>query len=190
MGPPSKDTELRRQVRSWNRYNARLGKEWRNPQEETKLEDLIAEVDENSGQELKRVKVEDQKEAMKIEDGDVTQDRFMEEEKTVVMEITEAARDVRVVSDDKKCDAERLDVVSDGEEQPAGQEGFVQQLAKQEAVPKASNQKVIEEDDEQGHNLIKNQFGNGLRDQLIIAFQIDRQNLPPSWGEGSALSDG
>ena len=105
------------------------------------------------------------------------------------MEITEAARDARVVSDDKKCDAERLDVVSDGEEPPAGQEGFVQQLAKQEAVPKASKQKVIEEDDEQGQSVIKNQFGNGLRDQLSRAFQIDRHNLPPSWGEGSALSD-
>ena len=65
----------------------------------------------------------------------------------------------------------------------------MQQLAKQEAVPKASEQKVIEEDDEQGHNAIKDQFGNGLRDQLIEAFQIDRHNLPPSWGEGSALSD-
>ena len=104
------------QVRSWKRYNARLGKEWRNPQEETKLEDVIAEVEKASGQELKRVKVEDQKDAMKIEDGDVTQDRFMEEEKALVIEITEAARDVRVVSDDKKCDAERVDVVSDGEE--------------------------------------------------------------------------
>ena len=88
---------------------------------------MIAEVEEASGQELKRAKVEDQKEAMKIEGGDATQDRFMEEEETVVMEITEAARDVRVVSDDKKCDAERVDVVSDGEEPPAGQEGFVQQ---------------------------------------------------------------
>ena len=70
----------------------RLNNEWGNPQEETKLEDAIAEVEEASGQELKRVKVEDQKEAIKIEDGDVTQDRFMEEEKTVVMEITEAVR--------------------------------------------------------------------------------------------------
>ena len=167
----------------------RLKDEWGNPKEETKLEDVIAEVEEASGQELKRVKVEDQKEAMKIEGGDVTQDRFMEEEKAVVMEITKAARDVRVVSDDKKCDAERVDIVSDGEEQPAGQEGFVQQLAKQEAVPEASEQKVIEEDDAQGHNVIKSQFGNGLKDQLIEAFQIDRHNLPPSWGEGSALSD-
>ena len=150
---------------------------------------MIAEVEETSGQELKRAKVVDQKEAMKIEGGDVTQDRFMEEEETVVMEITEAARDVRVVSDDKKCDAERADVVSDSEEPPAGQEGFVQQLAKQEAVPKAFEQKAVEEDDAQGHNLIKSQFGNGLRDQLIEAFQIDRHNLPPSWGEGSALSD-
>ena len=134
---------------------------------------MIVEVEEASGQELTRVKVEDQKEAMKIEGGDVTQDRLMEEEVyTVVMEITEAARDVRVVSDDKKCDAERVDVVSDGEEPPAGQEGFVQQLAKQEAVPKASQQKVIDEDDEQGHNLIKDQFYNGFRDQLIRTFQM------------------
>ena len=81
----------------------RLKNEWGNPQEESKLEDVIAEVEEASGQELKRAKVEDQKEAMKIEGGDVTQDRFMEEEETVVMEITEAARDVRVVSDDKNA---------------------------------------------------------------------------------------
>ena len=47
------------------------------------------------------------------------------------------------------------------------QEGFVQQLAKQEAVPRASEQKVIDEDDEQGHNLIKDQFYNEFRDQLI-----------------------
>jgi len=48
----------------------------------------------------------------------------------------------------KKCDAERVDVVSGGEEQPVGQEDFVHQLAKQEAVPKASEQKVFKEDDE------------------------------------------
>ena len=89
--PPSKNTNMRRQVKSWRRYKERLGNEWRNPQEEAKLEDVIAEVEEASGQELKRAKVEDQKEAMKIESGDVTQDRFMEEEDTVVMEITEAA---------------------------------------------------------------------------------------------------
>ena len=47
----------------------------------------------------------------------------------------------------KKCDAERVDVVSGGEEQPVGQEDFVQQLAKQEAVPKASEQNFSEEDD-------------------------------------------
>ena len=173
--PPSKNTNMRRQVKSWRRYKERLGNEWRNPQEEAKLEPKIVDViaeGETLGQELKRAKVEDQKEAMKIEGGDVTQDRFMEEEETVVMEITEAARDVRVVSDDKKCDAERVDVVSDGEEPPAGQEGFVQQLAKQEAVPKASQQKVIDEDDEQGHNLIKDQFYNGFRDQLIRTFQM------------------
>ena len=50
-----------------------------------KLEDVVAKVEEASGQELKRAKVEDQKEAMKIEGGDVTQDRFMEEDDTVVM---------------------------------------------------------------------------------------------------------
>ena len=183
--PPCEYTDLRRQVKSWKRYNMRLKNEWRNPQEETKLEDVVAEVEEASGQELKRAKVEDQKEAMKIEGGDVTQDRFMEEEETVVMEITEAARDVRVVSDDKKCDAERVDVVSDGEEPPAGQEGFVQQLPKQEAVPRASEQKVIDEDDEQGHNLIKDQFYNEFRDQLI---SMRDQNLSKNlWRE---LSDG
>ena len=82
---------------------------------------------------------------------------------------------IAAVSDEESrlelCDAERVDVVSDGEEPPAGQEGFVQQLAKQEAVPRASEQKVIDEDDEQGHNLIKDQFYNGFRDQLIRTFQ-------------------
>ena len=29
--PPSKNTNLRRQVKSWRRYNERLGKEWGNP---------------------------------------------------------------------------------------------------------------------------------------------------------------
>ena len=58
------------------------------------------------------------------------------------------------------------------EEQPVRQEGFVQQPAKQEAVPRASEQKVIDEDDEQGHNLIKDQFYNGFRDQLIRTFQM------------------
>ena len=49
---------------------------------------------------------------------------------------------------------------------------FVQHPAKQEAVPRASEQKVIDEDDEQGHNLIKDQFYNGFRDQLIRTFQM------------------
>ena len=33
-------------------------------------------------------------------------------------------------------------------------------------------QKVIDEDDEQGHNVIKSQFDNGFRDQLIRTFQM------------------
>ena len=51
--PPSKYTDLRRQVKSWKRYNMGLKNEWENPQEETKLEDVIAEVEEASRQELK-----------------------------------------------------------------------------------------------------------------------------------------
>ena len=78
--PPSKNTNLRQQVRSWNRYNSRLGKEWGDPQEETKLEpklvDVIAEVDETLGQELKRDKEEDKK----TEDDNVMQG-FMEAKK-------------------------------------------------------------------------------------------------------------
>ena len=71
--PPSKNTNLRRQVKSWRRYNARLCEEWRNPQEETKLApnfvDVIAEVDETLGQELKQ----DTEEDKKIEDDEVMQ---------------------------------------------------------------------------------------------------------------------
>ena len=79
--PPRKNTNLRRQVKSWKRYNARLGKEWGNPQEETKLEpklvEVIAEVDETTlGQELKRDKEEDKK----TEDDNVMQG-FMEARK-------------------------------------------------------------------------------------------------------------
>ena len=71
------------------------------------------------------------------------------------------------------------------EEQPERQGDFVQQPAKQEAVPRASEQKVIDEDDEQGHNLIKDQFYNGFRDQLI---SMRDQNLSKNlWRE---LSDG
>ena len=52
--PPCEYTDLRRQVKSWKRYNMRLKNEWGNPQEESKLEDVIAEkVGEASGQELK-----------------------------------------------------------------------------------------------------------------------------------------
>ena len=47
------------------------------------------------------------------------------------------------------------------------QEDFVQQLAKQEAAPKASEQNVAEEDDEQGNNVIKDQlFDDEFKDNL------------------------
>merc|ERR1719424_1733976 len=106
--PPSKNTNLRKQVKSWKRYNERLGKEWGDPQEETKLEpklvDVIAEVDETLRQELKRDKEEDKK----IEDDDV------EDRRAVSDDEGEVAKDRRVVPEAKG--AEDLRDVSDSEE--------------------------------------------------------------------------
>ena len=106
--PPSKNTNLRKQVKSWKRYNERLGKEWGDPQEETKLEpklvDVIAEVDETLRQELKRDKEEDKK----IEDDDV------EDRRAVSDDEGEVAKDRRVVPEAKA--AEDLRDVSDSEE--------------------------------------------------------------------------
>ena len=59
--PPSKTTNLQRQVKSWKWCNMRLKKAWVYPQEEPKLESVITEVEEASGQESKRVKEEDKK---------------------------------------------------------------------------------------------------------------------------------
>jgi len=57
------------------------------------------------------------------------------------------------------------------EEQPVRQEDFVQQLAKQEAAPEASEQNVAEEDDEQGNNVIKGDTGH------VNAVSDDTQNI-------------
>jgi len=127
--PPSKNTNLRQQVRSWKRYNARLGKEWGDPQEETKLEpklvDVIAEVDETLRQELKRDKEEDKK----IEDDGVMKG-FMEvnkaEDRRAVSE-GEAAKDRQVVPEAKA--AEYLRDVSDSEEEEHVEEVSVQVVA-------------------------------------------------------------
>ena len=117
--PPSKNTNLRKQVKSWKRYNERLGKEWRDPQEETKLEpklvDVIAEVDETIRQELKRDKEEDKK----IEDDDVMKGfmeaKKVEDRRAVSDDEGEAAKDRRVVPEAKT--AEDLRDVSDSEEE-------------------------------------------------------------------------
>jgi hypothetical protein len=45
-----------------------------------------------------------------------------------------------------EVDSEQLNAVSDDEEKPVGQEGFVQQLTK-ETAPEASEQKFSEEND-------------------------------------------
>ena len=117
--PPSKNTNLRKQVKSWKRYNERLGKEWGDPQEETKLEpklvDVIAEVDETLRQELKRDKEEDKK----IEDDDVKKGfmeaKKVEDRRAVSDDEGEAAKDRRVVPEAKT--AEDLRDVSDSEEE-------------------------------------------------------------------------
>jgi len=115
--PPSKNTNLRKQVKSWKRYNERLGKEWGDPQEETKLEpklvDVIAEVDETLRQELKRDKEEDKK----IEDDDVKimEAKKVEDRRDVSDDEGEAVKDWRVVPEAKT--AEVLRDVSDSEEE-------------------------------------------------------------------------
>jgi len=120
--PPSKNTNLRQQVRSWKRYNARLGKEWGDPQEETKLEpklvDVIAEVDETLRQELKRDKEEDKK----IED-----DGVMKVRRGVSDDEGEAAKVRQVVPEAKA--AEYLRDVSDSEEEEHVEEVSVQVVA-------------------------------------------------------------
>ena len=129
--PPSKNTNLRRQVKSWKRYNARLGEEWGNPQEETKLEpklvDVIAEVDETLGQELKQDKEEDKK----IEDDDVMQGfmeaKNVEDRRDVSADEVEAAKDQRDVPEAKT--AEVLRDVSDSEEEEHVEKVSVQVVA-------------------------------------------------------------
>ena len=127
--PPSKNTNLRQQVRSWKRYNARLGKEWGDPQEETKLEpklvDVIAEVDETLRQELKRDKEEDKK----IEDDDVMQGLMEAKEdlRDVSADEVEAAKDQRDVTEAKT--AEALRDVSDSEEEEHVEKVSVQVVA-------------------------------------------------------------
>ena len=64
------------------------------------------------------------------------------------------------------------------EEQPVRQGGFVQQPAKQEAVPKASEQNVAEEDDEQGNNVIKDPLlDDEFKDNLLDCPRISYQKL-------------
>ena len=119
--PPSKNTDLRRQVKSWRRYKERLAKEWRDLQEEEKLEpkivDVIAEV-ETLEQELKQDKEEDKK----IEDDDVMQGL-----RDVSAEEVEAAKDQRDVTEAKT--AEALRDVSDSEEEEHVEKVSVQVVA-------------------------------------------------------------
>ena len=94
MGLPRKNTNLRRQVKSWRRYKERLAKEWRDLQEEEKLEpkivDVIAEV-ETLEQELKQDREEDKK----IEDDDVMlmEAKNVEDLRDVSADEVEAAKD-------------------------------------------------------------------------------------------------
>ena len=50
--------------------------------------------------------------------------------------------------DHSTADSDDLDTWRGSEEQPVRQEDFVQQPAKQETIPRASDQKVVKEDDE------------------------------------------
>ena len=125
--PPSKNTNMRRQVKSWRRYNERLGKEWRNPQEEAKLEpklvDVIAEV-ETLGQELKQDKEEDNK----IEDMQgFMEAKNVEDRRDVSADEVEAAKDQRDVPEAKT--AEVLRDVSDSEEEEHVEKVSVQVVA-------------------------------------------------------------
>ena len=122
--PPSKNTDLRRQVKSWRRYKERLAKEWRDLQEEEKLEpkivDVIAEV-ETLEQELKQDKEEDKK----IEDDDVMEAK--EDLRDVSADEVEAAKDQRDVTEAKT--AEALRDVSDSEEEEHVEKVSVQVVA-------------------------------------------------------------
>ena len=125
--PPSKNTNLRRQVKSWRRYNERLAKEWRNLQEEAKLEpklvDVIAEV-ETLGQELKQDKEEDNK----IEDMQgFMEAKNVEDRRDVSADEVEAAKDQRDVPEAKT--AEVLRDVSDSEEEEHLEKVSVQVVA-------------------------------------------------------------
>ena len=128
--PPSKNTDLRRQVKSWRRYKERLAKEWRDLQEEEKLEpkivDVIAEV-ETLEQELKQDKEEDKK----IEDDDVMQGfmeaKNVEDRRDVSADEVEAAKDQRDVPEAKT--AEVLRDVSDSEEEEHVEKVSVQVVA-------------------------------------------------------------
>ena len=125
--PPSKNTNLRRQVKSWRRYNERLAEEWRNLQEEAKLElmllDVIAEV-ETLGQELKQDKEEDNK----IEDMQgIIEAKNAEDRRDVSADEVEAAKDQRDVPEAKT--AEVLRDVSDSEEEEHVEKVSVQVVA-------------------------------------------------------------
>ena len=125
--PPSKNTNLRRQVKSWRRYNERLAKEWRNLQEEAKLEpklvDVIAEV-ETLGQELKQDKEEDNK----IEDMQgFMEAKNVEDRRDVPADEVEAAKVQRNVPEAKT--AEVLRDVSDSEEEEHVEKVSVQVVA-------------------------------------------------------------
>jgi hypothetical protein len=125
--PPSKNTNLRRQVKSWRRYNARLRKEWRDLQEEEKLEpkivDVIAEV-ETLEQDLKQDKEEDKK----IEDDEgLMEAKNVEDLREVSADKVEAAKDQRDVTEAKT--AEALRDVSDSEEEEQVEKVSVQVVA-------------------------------------------------------------
>ena len=121
---------MRRQVKSWRRYKERLAKEWRDLQEEEKLEpkivDVIAEV-ETLEQELKQDKEEDKK----IEDDDVMQGlmeaKNVEDLRDVSADEVEAAKDQRDVTEAKT--AEALRDVSDSEEEEHVEKVSVQVVA-------------------------------------------------------------
>ena len=124
--PPSKNTNLRRQVKSWRRYKERLVKEWKNLQEAAKLEpklvDVIAEV-ETLEQELKQDKEEDKK----IEDDGVMEVKNVEDRRDVSADEVEAAKDQRDVPEAKT--AEVLRDVSDSEEEEHVEKVSVQVVA-------------------------------------------------------------
>ena len=68
------------------------------------------------------------------------------------------------------------------EEQPVRQEDFLQQVAKQEAAPRASEQNFAEEDYEQGNNVIKDQlFADGFKDNLTRLSKDQLSILYENW---------